>query len=200
MESAIAEKTIEYPYNPGKAGIPFEQIFQNFRNGTHEGVITGGSGRKLAYDVRPDYLYINDPELIGNSMSAKFDSGIASFGLYTKVPDSDRQSEFPSAKHPDMFAKLFIDVALKHFKEMGNDVRICRAEWLPDSDNFKAYNEALRLGLDPVEAAKGTWSGKAFMEHGFTQVPLKGIVNLPIKTEGISDEISIIKVDFHRPI
>jgi hypothetical protein len=185
---------LRYPYEPGKAGIPFEEIFQYSKNGRENGIIVGGSGRKIKFEIKESFLEVCDPEFPDRIMGASVKRhGVATFKLQTKVSELDEYLEFPWEKHPDMFAKYFVPVALEHFKNMGIEVNICRGIWSRGSDNYATYVDELKRSRDQVKAAKNTWSGKRFAECGFSE-----ICERDIRYNTLEDDP--IQADFHRTL
>lgn len=180
-----------YPYEPGRAGIPFEEIFNFSRNGEKEGIVTGGSGRRLQYRIEDSLISIFDTKFGDRQMYARVEKRKARFGLTTKISQMDYNKEFPWTKHPDMFAKKFVGFALQYFRDMKIPVDICCGIWAPQSDNYKSYIKELEQSGDQVRAAMNTWSGQVFIGYGYSEICEKDI----------KEELSgCLIVEFHSPI
>jgi hypothetical protein len=185
---------LRYPYEPGKAGIPFEEIFQDFEKGREDGIIIGGSGRKISFKIGATCLSVFDSEFPDRELTTIIaEDGVAVFGIRTRNSGLDQNQGFPGERHPDMFARHFIHIALQHFKNTGVEVNICRGIWDYRSDNYTAYMEELKRSGDQVKAAKSTWSGQRFSEHGFSEVSEEDV-----KYGTIEEDSNLIQVNFHR--
>jgi len=179
---------IKYPYEPGKFGIPFEKIDQLYKERRKKGKILSGSGRILICKIDKHSFGIYDSKLQERTMSAAVDDGIITFNLQTKNSDRDMRQEFPWERHPDMFAKKFVGMALQYFGDKRIEIDTCRGSWGFLSENLRAYRRELKKSGDKVKAAKSTWSGQTFMGYGFTQ----------IEEKDIEEKENYIQVDFHR--
>jgi hypothetical protein len=179
---------IKYPYEPGKFGIPFEKIDQFYKEKRKKGKILSGSGRTLVCEIYKNSFGICDSKFQERTMSALVNDGVVTFDLRTKKSDRDMRQKFPWERHPDMFAKKFVGMALQYFGDKGIEINTCRGSWGSFSDNLRAYNHELKKSGDKVKAAKSTWSGQAFIEYGFTQ----------IEEKDIEENEYYIQADFHR--
>lgn len=185
---------IKYPFEPGNIGIPFETVFKNYAKGGNKGVIMSGSGIPLNYEVKKDSLYIEDPAFVDRFMYAKVEGGVAQFNLQTKTSPLDIvRREFPWPRHPDMFVKKFIGVALEHFKNNGIEVTICKAVWKPNSDDHTVYTHELAVDGDRVRAVKATQSAQIFASYGYSEINLGDIEHSNLFNK------YIVHASFHRP-
>ena len=147
-----------YPYVEGSHGIPFFAMEEG-----ESLEIIGGSGQVLSYYALPDTLYVFDPqEVLRNSLLA-----IASNGklLLTLFPSPDGLHDTP--RHPDLYAKRFIDVALAHFKKHGIKIDKHVSDWPSWTENYRQYERLIAQGADDEYAVNHTWIGKTLKERGF---------------------------------
>jgi hypothetical protein len=186
---------LNYPYEPGVRGINFEQIFNNFQNKEFAGQILGCSGERLSYAIDQEYILVRDIRYPGRVMDAIVVGGMACFNLKTKKSQLDKTSNyFPWDRHPDMFARQFVSLALAHFERNKQNVVACKGNWETGSDNLAIYlNEYEKYG-DSVRAARATPAGKIFIANGFQHLALENI-----SYEELGDgKISQVTAFFHK--
>lgn len=184
---------INYPYELGKAGIPFEKIFKLQKEGRIAGIVDSGSGKKLNFRVEENLIEIRDAEFQYRYMRARVEDRAVNFSLYTTYLNKKSIEDFPWERHPDLFADRFVGIALQYFEDRQVKIEICRDTWMPDSDNFIAYREELNRSGDKVKAAKNTWSGKIYAKYGFSEIGEKDI-----KLGSVSEDSYCVLADFHR--
>lgn len=160
-----------YPYIPGEKGIPFEEIFSNFRNGVKAGSIQAGSGAELRYEIDTKLLFIQDRQYVDRLMGASVEEGVAKFEIQTRRSDLDIiRMNFPWERHPDMYASRFIGVALAFFEQNGEKVEACWGYWKPRGFNHQQFEEQLRVTGDLKTAALSTDSARMFGKYGYVGV------------------------------
>lgn len=192
-----------YPFESGKAGIPFEEIFTAQSNGCNNGFIIGGSGSKLKFEIGTDWLHVVDDVYRDRFLCARRkradDVQVIGFNLQTRTSDLDRvKGDFPWKRHPDMHAKLFIGVALEHFRKMGVKIDACEGNWNIGSVNHSVYvRQLLVFGKSPSEAARETWSGKVFSSYGFARIEDKDVVHTSYPDGHGGDEIRKVRATFY---
>lgn len=186
---------INYPFEPGNIGIHFEEVFKNYTQGKIRGIITSGSGASINYKVAKDELYVEDFAFADRFMHARAEGEVAKFSLQTKTSPLDViiTRGFPWQRHPDMFAKKFVGVALEYFKSNGIEITICKAVWYLNSDNHKAYTQELAIDNDKVRAAKATPSGQIFVSYGYNRINLEDISDSNLFNR------HTVRAFFHRP-
>jgi hypothetical protein len=186
---------LTYPYKSGEFGIPFRDIFEHFKNGQKAGTVIGGSGREINFIITKNSLSIYDAEFSDRGMSSMVDKhNILTFWIQTEISKLDWSEKFPWKRHPDMFAKDLIHVALQHFEDANTRIDICRGKWRYFSINHQAYREEFERSGDRVKAAKNTWSGQRFIECGFSEIDAEDI-----RYEALTRNSDLIQADFHRP-
>jgi len=182
---------INYPFRPGSEGIPFKTVFDNYVHKINDGEIIGGSGANLSYAIERGLLYVEDSVFGDRFMHAYVEDGFAQFNIRTKTSPLDTiRHEFPWPRHPDMFAKKFIGVALEHFKNDGIEIIGCIGVWEPNSDNHAIYTRELAVDGNRLRAAKATASAKMFAAHGFNKITSNEIKHVPFPHE--SNKYSVI--------
>lgn len=151
-----------YPFVPGKAGIPIYKVRPD-PNGVR---VQGGSGRLLRCVLLPDYLRVSDIDDSRYFMFADLTSGHQQIRL-----DLRTVIENPNlVRHPDFFARRFIEFALDHFIKHGFNPTNFVGKWSPNSVNYRQFFELLGAFHDRVAAAKDTWSGRVMGNQGFSEV------------------------------
>jgi hypothetical protein len=190
------ERQPKYPYEPGKFGIPFEKIFENFRNGQQTGTVISGSGREIEFRISKTSLSVCDSEFTDRGILAMVDNqDILTFWIQTEISKLDWSvKKIPWNKHPDMFAKDLIYAALQHFENTNTRTDICRCIWRYFSTNHQTYREEFKRSGDRVKAAKSTWAGQRLIECGFSEIHDKDI-----KQKNLWRYDSFLQADFHRP-
>lgn len=152
-----------YPYLPSKRGINFSRFEET---DLYDGLVdVSGSGRKFNYRFNERGISVFDPSIFpfnirGYELAAHMmNDETISFSLYTRWCGIWH--------HPDMYAGIFVGLAVQHFEENGYEVKSWIDEWYPYSVNYKRYTSGLRKGFDEVEAASQTWSGNQAARLGF---------------------------------
>ena len=110
-------------------------------------------------------------------MKAELIDGYLTFNL--QIEREIGQSEV--VRHPDMFGRTFIAVALTYFEQFG-PVRGLEGNWETGKDNYNQFKLAIASGMTKEEAAFSTWSGQAFFDLGFNQVKVIDISSMCIET------------------
>lgn len=166
----MVETLATYPYEPRIFGLPLDEMLARISAGKNKEVIRGGSGRALRFDYDPNQILIEDRENpnLRLWMRVNPDSGELRFGGRTKISPL----EDPSKRHPDLFAGTFVRTALKFFENQGLEIKTCRVQWDPGTDNFEAFVEQLHASVpeDEIAAAWTTWTGQTLSLLGFTNV------------------------------
>lgn len=157
-----------YPFVPEVGGIDIREILDGY---TGARIVRGGSGRELVCQIETNLISVKDRRNSWFVLEAAVERGIASFEVYSKpyVYGSEGR-EFIDNRHPDLYAGRFVDLAFCHFAQYGVRIDMCRGNWHFGSDNFNVFFDARCQGLSFAESAKRTWSGRKFIEHGFTQI------------------------------
>lgn len=156
----------DYPFVKGEKGFSFEELFKRKANGENTGTIFTESGEELEYDISNSVLTIMDLRTEEFMLSSRNTYGTTSFSLRTRSRH-DREKH-----HPDLFAKKFVKCAIEYFKANGRETNVCVGEWHAGSDNFETFINEYNKHKNSVEAAKATWSGKVFVELGYTKVDM----------------------------
>jgi hypothetical protein len=185
---------INYPYEPGKIGIPFNEILNASRSGVENGVIISGSGRQINFEINKTAFKLFDTEFVDRMMYAHNDNGILTFTLQTKNSKLDEDDKFPWEKYPDMFAKNFVGIVLHYFRNMNIKIFTCKGVWYPNSDNYAAFMKNLNNGLSMENAARNTWSGRTFSEYGYSTIRREDVIY------GSYEDKNCVTADFHRNI
>jgi len=182
-----------YPYVPGKGGIDFSSLLAPIEKAEDSIVgkeIKGASGGELILYANSLQLLVGEKEglwkktsksnWLGASILGSYGEATLCFGLKSKkVIGMAEGAEYPiyssDSRHPDLYAKKFIGVALAYFDARGIKIDSIMGRWEKGGDNYNQYRAALAGIKDPnssqkVAAAKETWSGKTFMAYGFTDV------------------------------
>ena len=160
-----------YPYIEGETGIPFDQIIEPYKTkGKQLGHIRSGSGATLEYTIGSGLITVRDVGYPDRFMSAKVESGIATFNVQTRRSELDKLDDNPEGAHPDMFAAKFVAFTLQQFHGNNIDVVACQGTWVPGSSNRELFMRSLDEHGDLVRAAKETWSGRLFVSLGFTEL------------------------------
>ncbi|OGK15609.1 hypothetical protein A2774_01885 [Candidatus Roizmanbacteria bacterium RIFCSPHIGHO2_01_FULL_39_12c] len=188
------ENPIEYnyPYVEGVVGINMSEILTP----GFQGKIKSGSGRELSADVTEKGIIISDVLNNYYHLQALFNSNDSSlsFGIYTKVKAKDKKDILSiKGRHPDLFAKHFITIALEYFSNIGVQIEQCKGNWSPGENNYRKFMQSLKSGLDPVESAKRTWAGRQFISNGFGRIAQDNIFPLEITNKPAS-----ITASFYR--
>lgn len=158
----------EYPYIPELGGIDFKAILDG-RPGAS--IVKGGSGRDLVCQIETNLISVKDRSNSSYVLEATVDNGVASIEVYSKPYIYGTEGIiFINGRHPDLYAGRFVDLAFRHFAFHGVVIDMCRGNWHFGSDNFNVFFDARCQGLSFAESAKRTWSGRKFMEHGFTEI------------------------------
>ncbi len=152
-----------YPYISGKCGIPLENIGVPFR-----GNICGGSGRRIFCSIDSDNIVILD----ATEQKFRLSASVNTESVTVAVRSRDWKN---GERHPDLFGKKFVAWALRYFESQGHFIGKFKSEWFQGDDiysniNYVSYREGIESGLDPIQAAKNTWTGKTVVELGFTEV------------------------------
>ncbi len=154
----------DYPFVKGEKGFSFEELLKRRELGENVGSIISESGAKLDYDISKNSITIMDLSNEEFLLSSYNIHGVTTFSLRT------RYRKDKSTHHPDLFAKKFLKCALDYFRMNGLETRACEGEWHVGSDNYEAYIQNILAHHDKFEAAKATWTGKAFAELGYNKV------------------------------
>ena len=177
----MVETKSGYPFVEGKYGIPFKDL-----QADSSGVVMGGSGRFLHYDIGSNSIEIEDEEFSGHHMYVKVSENTFMATVFTRRYITGR-------RHPDLFARKFIIFAYEYFLAKGHEISTYSSYWMPSidkfsSENYEQYSKLLMQGLCPEDAARSTWTGKRAAELGFSEV------------ESISEDKSEgLSVVFKRP-
>ncbi len=128
------------------------------------------SGQKMRYVNSENEISIYTYDADITKLSIQIDSdGFIHFDVYTKGYKGD-----PNLKHPDFFAKEFMQKAIAIFRKRGYRIRGFKSTWLNfgnfTSDNTLAYLSNKQAGMPAAEAALNTWSGKLAKSFGFKKV------------------------------
>lgn len=185
------ERPINYPYFPGSYGIPFGHVFGEIDLGLSRGDILGGSGRELEWNLDNSSGFvcfsIIDERNSHYQLSAVVSErpGQARFILFTKTKGSGR--------HPDMYAKKFIGVALNLFDDLGIEITHCLGDWYRGQTRiFDEFTDAFNSSQSKSLSAKETWAGRAFGEYGFTEIIEDDVVFFRSKKTGEIVQINAI--------
>lgn len=174
----MSEYISSYPYEAGRCGIPFDEVFSNISSGMNTGEIYGGSRRILSYGLSQGNILltldIHDLKDPYYAMVGVLDTQqkILGFALNTKVKSQDLQFGLGRTRHPDMFANKFIGIALSYFDSIGYAIHCCRAYWIneektSDAVNYYSFMRAFKRTGNKIEAARQTWTGRVLAEYGF---------------------------------
>lgn len=157
------ESISRYPYVVDKYGINFSRFDETDH---YAGLVgTAGSGRKFSYRFNQRGVSVYDPTIFplnlrGYEIAAQMmNDETVNFSLFTMWCGIWH--------HPDMYAGIFVGLAVSHFEENGYDVKSWVDEWYPYSVNYKRYMKGLKMGLSSSEAASLTWSGIQAKKLGF---------------------------------
>lgn len=141
-----------YPYVEGSHGIPFSKIDKS----ASQGIIISGSGKELFYMFDERFVSVLD-----------IDAGLFAVVVNGELTMSLRTRE-ETGRHPDLFAGKFVDYAFEYFGSRGVAIERFHSFWNSSSDNMLQFVETYERTGDSVQAANGTWSGKAMARHGFS--------------------------------
>lgn len=177
----MSEYLSSYPYEEGQFGIPFVEIFSRINNGKNGDEIVGGSGRRLCYRLSRGRRLLNfqvfDLDDLYYALESTLDmsDSVIGFSLNTKIKPSDIQFGIGQTRHPDLFARKFIGVALEFFENLGYRINCCKAYWVNEemeeyADNYHSFMNAFRRTGNKAESARLTWTGRALAEYGFTAI------------------------------
>lgn len=182
-----------YPYVPGKYGIPFGDLIDQFKaQGLHYGIFKSGSGTKIEFKYFDNSIAVADLAHPDRGMQAEVLNGVASFNLQTRGMVKDKLKDELNP-HPDMFAAKFVRFALEYFETIGEEVEMCKGEWHFPSDNWMTFMAELLTHENRVKAAKATWSGKLFRSLGFSRLRKSDI-----SLENTANNIKVVTL-FRRP-
>ncbi len=170
----MVESKSGYPYVEGEYGIPFKDLAPNTR-----GIVRGGSGRSLHYNIGSSSIEIEDEEFSGYGLFAVANRNIFKASVFTR-------RYMTGERHPDFFARRFLIFAYEYFIVKGYKIDRVSTFWPLSgskfhSVNYEQYLEMLKKGVNPENAAKATWAGRLAGELGFTEV--ESIVKY--KSEGL---------------
>jgi hypothetical protein len=165
----------EYPYYPEEYGLDLSEVKVGFF-----GDVPSGSGKEVhaEMDKNADGAWIKiDDKKNEFMMGLLVRDGVMSGDLYTRKKTGET--------HPDFRAAEFVTWALHRFEQEGTPVNSIESRWVDtrssnwDSANFKKYKELVEKGEKQREAASQTWSGKLFLQLGFTEI------DVPVEKNGI---------------
>ena len=172
----MKEFTSHYPCFP-EGGLDISDAIQQLQLGRCEIIIPGESKKDLRIRAK---LHTDSPFLsIEDALDRAYhlyaqayprSKGYeAWFDIRTKLADANHPN-LPQDKHPDLFAKAFIETALALFEYVGHPVTQCKCTWSDWSDNYAQFEESYKKTKNPQHAAFATWSGKTFVQLGYTKV------------------------------
>lgn len=127
------------------------------------------SGIEMAYRNSPDCICVYALDESVHQLEVTVHDGYLSFDVFTKGYNGD-----PEARHPDLFAKDFIQQALTIFRQRGFEVRGLHSNWLNfsqhASEDIARYDAHVKAGWSQHDAALQTWCGQLAQRLGFTRV------------------------------
>lgn len=186
------EFTFRYP-NPD-ASVNYLGQYYDWHDLDIEDTITMFSGRELrvSFDTAEDSYSFNDGPYYFVAQHNTND-GVQTVRFLIDTRDRDGFNR----PHPDLFAGRLMTRSIAFVEERlteGQPLKRLAACWLTGnpgemlpSDNYIQFEEGLKAGLSPEEAAFSTWTGRQALKHGFTEISL------------IEDDLYGWLVNFDRP-
>ncbi len=153
-------------------------IFQQFNDYRSLGFSVRTGSNRLTIERRrneENHILFADGQIIGR--------GILSLGLLTR-------SEVAPERLAGFRGQALFDLMMEYFE---GQVRGVSGEWLSGSDNLAAFQSLVWSEANLQTAAKGTWSGRQALRHGYTEVEI-----LDAATDPFSGEYTKVVVLFTK--